>query len=537
MLPLFCHVSLGVEHKHIKHMEKAMEKSRIEQVRLGIGLIFILGVMLYTASQSGGEVSITLVIAAMVGGYMAMNIGANDVANNVGPAVGSRALTLGSALVIAAIFEAAGAIIAGGEVVGTIRSGIINPALIPDTDTFVWIMMAALMAGALWLNIATATGAPVSTTHSIVGAVLGAGIAASGTEIVNWGKMGEIAMSWVISPVMGGIVAAGFLYLIKRSITYQTDMIGAARRVVPWLVALMAWTFTTYLLLKGLGKIMKVSVMDASLYGLAMAVAVFFFLRWRLAQPGRVLAEGKQGVNSLFTIPLIFAAALLSFAHGSNDVANAIGPLAAIVDVYTSGGGSVHADAPIPLWVMVIGALGIALGLALYGPKVIRTIGTEITELDQMRAYCIAMSATITVIIASQMGMPVSSTHIAVGGVFGVGFLREYLKKNYDRMMAEIKTHHPEGDQEAIEAFISRFARADIATKDAMLRDLKARAKIDQDPAHFSKLERKGLRKVYRHELVKRSQLMRIAAAWVITVPATAVMAALIFFMIRGMVA
>ncbi|MEL0027695.1 MAG: inorganic phosphate transporter, partial [Perlucidibaca sp.] len=174
---------------------------------------------------------------------------------------------------------------------------------------------------------------------------------------------------------------------------------------------------------------------------------------------------------------------------------------------------------------------------ALYGPKVIRTIGTEITELDQMRAYCIAMSATITVIIASQLGLPVSSTHIAVGGVFGVGFLREYLKKNYDRMIAEIKAHHPEGDQVAIETFIMQFAKADIRTKDEMLRDLKARSKADQDPAHFSKLERKGLRKVYRRELVKRSQLLRIAAAWVITVPATAAMAALIFFMLRGMMA
>lgn len=526
-----------MELKHIHEMERAMKKSRVEQVRFGLGLLFVLAVMMYTASQNQGDVSIMLVVAAMVGAYMAMNIGANDVANNVGPAVGSRALTLGSALMIAAVFEAAGAIIAGGEVVGTIRSGIIDPGMIPDTDIFVLVMMAALMAGALWLNIATATGAPVSTTHSIVGAVLGAGIAASGMDIVNWDTMGNIAMSWVISPVLGGLVAAGFLYLIKRSITYQQNMITAARRVVPWLVAFMAWTFTTYLLLKGLSKIWKVGLLDASLYGLATAVAVLLFMQWRLRQQDVLVVQDKQGVNNLFTVPLIFAAALLSFAHGSNDVANAIGPLAAIVDVYTSAEGTIHKDAPIPLWVMMIGAIGIAIGLALYGPKVIKTIGTEITELDQMRAYCIAMSATITVIIASQFGLPVSSTHIAVGGVFGVGFLREYLKKNYDRMVAEIKAHHPEGDQEAIDAFVARFAKADIRTKDEMLNDLKARAKTDQDPAHFSKLERKGLRKVYRKELVKRSQLLRIVAAWVITVPATAAMAALIFFMLKGMTA
>jgi PiT family inorganic phosphate transporter len=240
-------------------------------------------------------------------------------------------------------------------------------------------------------------------------------------------------------------------------------------------------------------------------------------------------------VNQLFTVPLIFAAALLSFAHGSNDVANAVGPLAAIVEVLKSGGGEISRAAPVPLWVMVIGGLGISLGLALFGPKVIRTVGSEITELDQMRAYCIAMAATITVIIASQFGIPVSTTHIAVGAVFGVGFLREYLKSNYARMVDDIKAHHPEGDQEAIDAFLVRFAKASIDEKGVMLTELKLRAKQQLDPAHFSKMERKGLRKVYRQELVKRSQLMKIVAAWVVTVPASAFMAAVLFFTIKGM--
>ena len=179
--------------------------------------------------------------------------------------------------------------------------------------------------------------------------------------------------------------------------------------------------------------------------------------------------------------------------------------------------------------------MGIALGLALYGPKVIRTIGSEITELDQTRAYCIAMSATITVIIASQMGLPVSSTHIAVGGVFGVGFLREYLKYNHDKMVATIKAHHPEGDQAAIDAFMLKFNKAPLETKGKMLSDLKAQAKRQMDPAHFSKAERNALKKVYRTQFVQRSQLLRIVAAWVITVPATALMAGLIFFVMKGM--
>jgi len=285
--------------------------------------------------------------------------------------------------------------------------------------------------------------------------VLGGGMAAAGPSIVAWGKMGEIAASWVISPVLGGIFAAAFLYLVKRSITYQPDMVGAARRMVPWLVALMAWTFTTYLILKGLNRVWKADFWQAAVIGLVLAAAFYLFARWRVTQ--RVFdlnVNAKQNVNQLFTVPLIFAAALLSFAHGSNDVANAVGPLAAIVDVYSTAERTIHSSAPIPLWVMMVGALGIAIGLALFGPKVIRTVGSEITELDQMRAYCIAMSATITVIFASAMGMPVSSTHIAVGGVFGVGFLREYLKRNYDRVVADIKAHHPEGDQAAIDVFM-----------------------------------------------------------------------------------
>lgn len=519
--------------EHISGIEKAAQRGKAEFLRLGLGILFVLGVLLYTSTT--GHASMVLVVAAGIGAYMAMNIGANDVANNVGPAVGSKALTMGGALVIAAIFEAAGAIIAGGEVVGTIRSGIIDPSLITNQTTFIWLMMAALLAAALWLNIATAVGAPVSTTHSIVGAILGAGVAAGGMGIADWGKVGTIAASWVISPLLGAGIAALFLYVIKRNITYQSDMLAAARKMVPLLVALMAWTFSSYLMLKGLNRIMDVSFTNAILAGLAIAVVTFLVLKPMVSRKADQLENNKQSINTFFTVPLIFAAALLSFAHGSNDVANAIGPLAAIVDALTHiGSGEIVQKTSIPLWVMVIGALGISVGLALYGPKVIRTVGSEITELDQMRAYCIAMSATLTVIVASQMGLPVSSTHIAVGGVFGVGFLREYLKNRYELMVQEIKAHHPEGDQEAIDAFLFKFKQAGIDEKGAMLKDLKIRAKQQLDPAHFSKMERKNLKKVYRKELVKREQIMKIAAAWVITVPASAIMAAIIFFLIRG---
>ena len=221
-----------MELKNIDTLEAATKISRKELFRLGTALLFIVGIMLFTYNRmDSNSGSMLLVIAAMIGGYMALNIGANDVANNVGPAVGSKAITLTGAILIAAIFEAAGALLAGGEVVGTIKKGIIDPSLIGNTDTFIWLMMAALLAAAIWLNIATYMGAPVSTTHSIVGGVLGAGIAAGGWAIADWNKVGLIAASWVISPVLGGLIAAGLLYLIKRSIIYRRDMIPRRQKL------------------------------------------------------------------------------------------------------------------------------------------------------------------------------------------------------------------------------------------------------------------------------------------------------------------
>lgn len=511
-------------------IEAAVQLNRDELFRFGAALLFIVGIMLFTIVRTDGGVDgVLLVIAAMIGGYMAMNIGANDVANNVGPAVGSHAITLTGAILIAASFEAGGALIAGGDVVGTIKNGIINPDLVADRNTFIWLMMAALLAAAVWLNFATAIGAPVSTTHSIVGGVLGAGIAASGWSIANWSEVGRIAASWVISPVLGGAIAAAFLYLIKRTITYRADVIGSANRVVPILVAVMAWAFSTYLMLKGVKHIWSVSFGVAALIGLATALVVFAGMRPLVARMTKKLENHKDSVNELFTIPLIFAAALLSFAHGANDVANAVGPLAGINEAIV--GGAVTQKATIPIWVLAVGAIGISLGLALYGPKLIRTVGSEITELDKTRAYCIAMAASITVILASQLGLPVSSTHIAVGGVFGVGFLREYIKSSYARTLQDIRDHHENAHAEEVESFLTRFEAADVATKGDMLRTMKQAS----GGKLLAKRERKGLGRVHHVELVKRGLLLRIAAAWLITLPLAGVLAAMFFYMIRGM--
>ncbi len=520
-----------MELNDLKDIEKATKFGRHEMFHIGTAMLFIVMIMLYasTIDVLGRPFSIELVVAAMIGGYMAMNIGANDVANNVGPAVGSKALTLTGAIVIAGIFEASGALIAGGEVVSTIKKGIIDPGLIPTSEVFIWVMMAALLAGAVWLNMATAVGAPVSTTHSIVGGVLGAGIAAGGWGIANWSTMGKIAASWVISPVMGGIIAALFLYWIKHSITYKKDMVTAAKRMVPILISLMILAFSTYLALKGLKKIWKIDLMTAIGIGIATATTGYFIVRPLVSKYADKLSNDKSSINSLFTVPLIFAAAMLSFAHGANDVANAVGPLAAIYDAVISGG--VSSKAEIPIWVMGIGALGIVIGLALFGPKLIRTVGSEITQLDQMRAFSVAMAAAITVIIASQLGLPVSSTHIAVGGIFGIGFLREYIKSNYANIIFDIEHHHTGKDKAIVEEFLTEFHDASIQEKCKMLQQMKQHtAKAD-----LTKKERKALRKVYKQELVKRSALVKIATAWIVTVPASALMAAILFFTIRGM--
>ncbi|MFV0335577.1 MAG: inorganic phosphate transporter [Tropicimonas sp.] len=415
------------------------------------------------AAPQAGMAPLWMAIAAAFGGYMALNIGANDVANNIGPLVGARIMPLGAALVMAAGMEAAGAILGGDAVVGTIRKGIIMPTAFADTASYVWAMMAALLAAALWLNMATSLGAPVSTTHSIVGGVLGAGVAAAGFGIVDWPVMGRIAASWLISPLLGALLAAFWLALIGRMILARADILRAAGRGVPLLAAAMCWAFAGYLMTK----VMDLDAGSALMAGLPPAGLVWLAMRAHVARRIVQLDNNAQSVNRLLGVPLILAAGALSFAHGSNDVANAIGPLAGIVEALASG--EAAGKAAIPAWVMVLGGVGLAIGLLLFGPRVIRTIGTELTRLDATGAYSIAMAATLTVILASQLGLPVSTTHVTVGAVLGVGFLRE-----------------------------------------AMAVRAGGRGRVN------------------------RRLMLRIFAAWIITVPATAALAGLTFFTLRG---
>jgi PiT family inorganic phosphate transporter len=290
----------------------------------------------------------------------------------------------------------------------------------------------------------------------------------------------------------------------------------------------MAWVFSTYLLVKGLKKLWKLEFLTAGGIGLIIAIAIYFIVTPLIKKAASKLDNSKDSVNTLFTLPLIFSAALLSFAHGANDVANAVGPLAAINDAVFNA--DIATKASIPLWVMLVGAFGIAIGLALYGPKLIRTVGSEITELTKIRAFCVAMAAAITVIIASQLGLPVSSTHIAVGAIFGVGFLREYLKHSNAKRIEEIREHHEHDEPEKVEALLLEFELAPIEEKARILADLKAKKALTR----LTRKERKSLKKIYKQELVQRSHLYKIAAAWVITVPVSGILAAFLFFTIRG---
>jgi PiT family inorganic phosphate transporter len=538
-----------MEVNTIQKFEKEAQKgARIDFMRLGVALIFIVVVMFYALHISGDLTNnLFLGIAAIFGAYMAMNIGANDVANNVGPAVGSKALTLGGAILIAAIFEASGALIAGADVTNTIRKGIIDLKTFSDVDTFIWAMMAALLSAALWLNLATYFKAPVSTTHSIVGGVMGAGIAAGGFGIVHWATMGKIVASWIISPILGGLIAAGFLFTIKKTVVFQDNKVEAAKKWVPLFVAIMAWAFTTYLTLKGLKHLWKdiVNVLSflphtkkptfgvASIFGIIIAVITFFILKNNISKNSNQLENSRDGINLLFTIPLIFAAALLSFAHGANDVANAVGPLAAINDAIMSGG--ISEKAGIPLWVMAVGGIGISIGLALYGPKLIKTVGSEITELDQIRAFSIALAAAITVIIASQLGLPVSSTHIAVGAVFGVGFLREFMKIEInieENIKKQIK--QKEEDIKIIHLKLEELQKKEDKDKSEYEKIVALFEEIEQEEKTLKKLK-KILKKEIKTEYVKRDMIKKIVTAWIITVPVAGLFSAIIFFVIKGM--
>ncbi|MGB3813235.1 MAG: inorganic phosphate transporter [Shinella sp.] len=462
---------------------------------VGISLVFLAIAMAVASGFATGTPGVLVVaVTAALAAYMAMNIGANDVTNNVGAAVGARAMSMGVALVIAAIFEIAGALLAGQGVAHTVAFGIVDRAIFPNAETYAWAMMAALVSAALWINIATLANAPISTTHAIIGGVIGAGAAASGFHSVQWDAIAVIVVSWTVSPILGGVIAAAFLYFIKEFIIYRDDKVEAAKTWVPVLVAVMAGSFAAFLANGGTNGAYDLPIGKALLVGLALGIVTYFVTRPIVRRHAQGLDNRNQSLRTLFRIPLICSAALLSFAHGANDVSNAVGPLYGVVSAL--GPGMAGEKAIIPLWVMVIGAFGISLGLLLFGPRLIRIVGSEITKLNPMRAFCVALSSAVAVLTASALAIPVSSTHIAVGAVFGVGLFREWYTRNSQRRIDYIR---------------GRGNRIAPETETA-------------NPEETS-----------RRYLVRRSHFMTIVSAWIVTLPISAVLSALIFLALNAL--
>jgi PiT family inorganic phosphate transporter len=374
------------------------------------------------------ETTIFITLAAVFGVFMAWGIGANDVANAMATSVGSRALTIRQAIVVATIFEFSGAVLAGGEVTSTIRKGIVDASQLSDTpELLVYGMLAALLAAGTWLLIASNRGWPVSTTHSIVGAIVGFAAVGIGISAVHWGKVGGIVMSWVVSPITAGIIAFLIFRSVQRLILEREDPLARARRYVPFYMFLAGFTITLVTLFKGLKHIgLELSTAQsytiAVVAGLAIALIGRFFIQ-RIQVDTR--ADKKfhfHTVERVFGVLMVVTACGMAFAHGSNDVANAIGPVAAVVSIVDTG--MVGQKSPIPLWVLLLGGSGIVIGLATFGVRVIATVGTKITHLTPSRGFAAELAAATTFVVASGTGIPISTTHTLVGAVLGVGMAR-----------------------------------------------------------------------------------------------------------------
>ncbi len=376
-----------------------------------------------------------LIMACIFGFFMAWGVGANDVANAMGTSVGSKALTVKQAIIIAMIFEFAGAYLAGGEVTSTIRKGILDPALITNSpELLVFGMMASLLAAGTWLLVASMKGWPVSTTHSIVGALVGFAAVGIGVNSVNWGQVGTIVASWVVSPVLAGTIAYGLFMSVQKLILNTDQPFQNAKKYIPMYMFFVGFMISMVTLVKGLKHIgIEVDFNLGSQFANALPVAAVAGII--VASIGKLLLSrihedpiprsGNRfaNVERVFAILMIFTACAMAFAHGSNDVANAVGPLAAIASVIGSGG-EIASKSALPGWILLLGGGGIVIGLVTYGFKVMATIGKKITELTPSRGFAAELAAATTVVFASATGLPVSTTHTLVGAVLGVGLAR-----------------------------------------------------------------------------------------------------------------
>lgn len=360
--------------------------------------------------------------------YMACNIGANDVANAMGTSVGSKALTFRQAVMIAALAEFLGAVLAGGQVSETVRKGMVDPNMFGDQPLhLVYGMIAALVASSIWLHISSYLGWPVSTTHAVVGAVVGFGVIAGGIDAVNWLKMTKIVASWFISPAMGALVAYVMFRFISIRILDTRNPLLHTMRIVPYLVFLVLVILANAMVYKGLKNLhldlpLSQALLISGGVGLAGFAAAKILIRGVKLVPEQNITEQYAATENIFKYLQIFTAFYVAFAHGSNDVANAIGPLAAVVATLKDG--VIQTEVLMPIWILVLGGSCIVIGLMIWGSKVMETIGKKITEITPTRGFCAEFAAATVVLVCSKMGLPISTTHTLVGSVIGVGMAR-----------------------------------------------------------------------------------------------------------------
>ena len=363
-----------------------------------------------------------VILACVFGLFMAWGIGANDVANAIGTSVGSKALTVKQAILVAVVFEFAGAFLAGGEVTETIRKGLFDIDAIKDhADLLVFGMLGSLLASGTWLLIASFRGWPVSTTHSLVGAVVGFAAVGISMEAVNWSEVGNIAASWVTSPAVAGTISFILFRSMQVLIFKKEDPLAQSRLIVPWYVMMAGFVISMVTLLKGLKHLgFNLTFEQAAFYSLFVSIAVMIIGYYVIGRTIDSQAGKENGIDRVFSVLMVFTACAMAFAHGSNDVANAVGPVAAIYGVVSSGG-LVTSASSVPMWILLIGAVGIVVGLVSFGHRVIATIGSGITQLTPSRGFAATLATAITVVVASATGLPVSSTQILVGAILGVG--------------------------------------------------------------------------------------------------------------------
>ncbi|HDL5167807.1 TPA: inorganic phosphate transporter, partial [Mannheimia haemolytica] len=374
--------------------------------------------------------SILVIITAIVGFMMAFGIGANDVSNAMGTSVGSGTITIKQAILIAMVFEFAGAYLAGGEVADTIKSGIIDPAQFANSpDILVLGMMASLCAAGMWLIIATKMGWPVSATHTIIGAVIGFALITIGSDAIQWDALGGIVGSWFVTPILAGIVAYSIFINSQKLIFNRSNPFKQAKKYGPMYMGITIFILVIVTVSKGL-KHVGLHLDTAETLGISFALALlafiigyFYFRSKSFAMKARAEEKGFAGVEKIFSILMLITACAMAFAHGSNDVANAIGPLAAVESIVRSGG-MIEGKTTLAPWILPLGALGMMIGLAIMGKNVMATVGTGITDLTPSRGFAAQFACAVTVVIASGTGLPISTTQTLVGAVLGVGFAR-----------------------------------------------------------------------------------------------------------------